>query len=371
MVGTEAMKPYKYTHCYRDRHGKVRWYYRRHGRQRPIPFEPGTAEFQRAYDTLNGWSEAAITASDRLENARSGTWRWLCCRYFTSMEFGELDAGTQRVRRRTLELTCQEVWEPGSARTFGDAPIAAMTPQAISVLRDRKKGLPEAQRGRLKAISRVFDWAIRPENKIAGITSNPAKVVQRPKENPAAGFHSWTPDEVAQFEKRHAVGTKARLALALFLFTGQRKSDVVLFGRQHVRAGFLTFTQRKNRNRNPVKLELPLLPVLQSIIDTSPCGDLTFLVTEFGKPFSAKGFGAKFRAWCDEAGLPHCTAHGLRKAGAVIAAHNGATPHQLMAIFGWRTLKEAERYTRAAEQKRIAVTAMPLLIAGRRENENG
>ena len=254
MVGTEAMKPYKYTHCYRDRHGKVRWYYRRHGRQRPIPFEPGTAEFQRAYDTLNGWSEAAITASDRLENARSGTWRWLCCRYFTSMEFGELDAGTQRVRRRMLELTCQEVWEPGSARTFGDAPIAAMTPQAISVLRDRKKGLPEAQRGRLKAISRVFDWAIRPENKIAGITSNPAKVVQRPKENPDAGFHSWTPDEVAQFEKRHAVGTKARLALALFLFTGQRKSDVVLFGRQHVRAGFLTFTQRKNRNRNPVKL---------------------------------------------------------------------------------------------------------------------
>ena len=175
------MKPYKYTDCYRDRHGRVRWYYRRHGRQRPIPFEPGTAEFQRAYDTLNGWSEAAITASDRLENAHSGTWRWLCCRYFTSMEFGELDAGTQRVRRRMLELTCQEVWEPGSARTFGDAPIAAMTPQAISVLRDRKKGLPEAQRGRLKAISRVFDWAIRPENKIAGITSNPAKVVQRPR----------------------------------------------------------------------------------------------------------------------------------------------------------------------------------------------
>ena len=105
------------------------------------------------------------------------------------MEFGELDAGTQRVRRRMLELTCQEVLEPGSARTFGDAPIAAMTPQAIAVLRDRKKGLPEAQRGRLKAISRVFHWAIRPENKIAGITSNPAKVVQRPKENLDGGFH--------------------------------------------------------------------------------------------------------------------------------------------------------------------------------------
>ena len=82
------------------------------------------------------------------------------------------------------------------------------------------------------------------------------------------------------------------------------------------------------------------------------------MVTEFGKPFSAKGFGSKFRAWCDEAKLPHCTAHGLHKAGAVIAAENGATPHQLMAIFGWRTLKEAERYTRAAQQKKIATGAM-------------
>jgi integrase len=371
MVGPKVMKPYKYTHQFRDRHGRVRWYYRRHGKQRPIPFEPGTAEFQRVYDALNGSSDPTTTTSDRPENVNSGTWRWLCVRYFASMDFEQLDPETQRVRRRTLESTCEEPWEPGSSKTFGNAPIAAMTPHALAVLRDRKKGLPEAQRGRLKAISRVFDWAMRPENKITGIASNPAKVVQRPKENPDGGFHSWTPDEVAQFEERHPIGTKARLALALFLFTGQRKSDVVLFGRQHSKAGVLTFTQRKNRNRRPVKLELPVLPILQSIIDASSCGDLTFLVTEFGKPFSAKGFGAKFRAWCDEASLPHCTAHGLRKAGAVIAAHNGATPHQLMAIFGWRTLKEAERYTKAAEQKRIAAIAMPLLIAGRRENESG
>jgi integrase len=245
---------------------------------------------------------------------------------------------------------------------FGDAPVSAITPFAVAVLRDRKKGLPEAQRGRLKAISRVFDWAMRPESNIKIVSSNPTKVVQRPRENPDGGFHSWTPDEVAQFERRHPIGTKARLALALFLFTGQRKSDVVLFGRQHVRDGRLIFTQRKNRNRHPVKLELPVLPILQTIIDASPCGDLTFLVTEFGKPFSAKGFGNKMRQWCDEAQLPQCSAHGLRKAGAAIAAENGATPHQLMAIFGWRTLKEAERYTKAAQQKKLAAGAMPLLL---------
>jgi hypothetical protein len=34
-----------------------------------------------------------------------------------------------------------------------------------------------------------------------------------------------------------------------------------------------------------------------------------------------------------------------------------------MAIFGWDTLKEAERYTRAADQQRLAEAAMHLLEA--------
>jgi hypothetical protein len=59
--------------------------------------------------------------------------------------------------------------------------------------------------------------------------------------------------------------------------------------------------------------------------------------------------------------LPDCTAHGLRKAGATIAAENGATPHQLKAIFGWSTLKQPELYTKAVEQKRVAADAMGLL----------
>jgi integrase len=65
--------------------------------------------------------------------------------------------------------------------------------------------------------------------------------------------------------------------------------------------------------------------------------------------------------WCDEAGLPNCTAHGLRKAGAVIAANNGATVHQLQAVFGWSSLAMAEHYTRSADQVRLADAAMHLL----------
>ena len=181
------------------------------------------------------------------------------------------------------------------------------------------------------------------------------------KSNNPSGYHTWTLEEVRQYEERHPIGTKARLALALLLFTGQRRSDITRLGRQHVRDGKITFTQFKGRNRKPKRLVLPILPALQQIIDASPCGELAFLVNDLGRPFTDAGFGNKFRPWCDQAGLRHCTAHGLRKAGATIAANHGATAHQLMAIFGWDTLKMAEAYTRAADQERLAEAAMHML----------
>jgi integrase len=117
------------------------------------------------------------------------------------------------------------------------------------------------------------------------------------------------------------------------------------------------------QRRKPVTLSVPILPELQSILDATPSGHLTFLVTEFGKPFTSNGFGNRFRKWCDEANLTHASAHGLRKAGAAIAAENGATERQLMAIFGWSTPKEAAR------QKVLAGRGMRLLVPDQKENE--
>lgn len=93
-------------------------------------------------------------------------------------------------------------------------------------------------------------------------------------------------------------------------------------------------------------------------------------MTAFDKPFTAASFGNRFRDWCDEAGLDRCSAHGLRKAGARIAADNGTTVHQLMAIYGWGTLRQAEVYTRNANRTRLANEAMHLLVP-RQENDRG
>lgn len=160
-----------------------------------------------------------------------------------------------------------------------------MSTKAVRVLRDRKRGFPQAANVRVKAIRRLFRWVSTIE--VPGVRGNPARDVSYLRGR-LGGFHSWTIDEVEQYEKCHPIGTTARLALALLLYTGQRRSDVVLFGRQHVRGGWLHFTQQKNRNRRPIPLDLPVPPVLQRIIDASKTADLTFLVNEYGQAFNCQ-----------------------------------------------------------------------------------
>jgi integrase len=112
----------------------------------------------------------------------------------------------------------------------------------------------------------------------------------------------------------HKTDTKARLAFALLLHTGQRRSDVVKMGRPHIKQGRLMVRQTKTG----ASVSIPINMELQSALNAMPGDNLTLLLTEFGKPFTSNGFGNWFRARCDEAGLPQCSAHGLRKAMSLI-----------------------------------------------------
>ncbi|MGX5773920.1 tyrosine-type recombinase/integrase [Methylorubrum zatmanii] len=146
------------------------------------------------------------------------------------------------------------------------------------------------------------------------------------------------------------------------LYTACRREDIPRFGPQHIRDGRLRFIQGKNDQRAPVSIDIPVHPDLAAAIQAAPItGQLVFLVTEYGKPFTTAGFGNKFKDWCVEAGLPHCSAHGCRKATAARLAERGATPHQIMAITGHKSLEEVERYTRAAQMAGLADSAMALL----------
>jgi integrase len=199
------------------------------------------------------------------------------------------------------------------------------------------------------------------------LPSNPVRDVKTIK-GADGGYYTWTIADVETFIERHPLGTKAHLALALLLFTGARRQDMVDFGKQHVREGWLRYVPKKTLYKRRTVSQKPVLPILAKIIAASPCGSLTFLETAYGKPFTDNGFGGWFRNRCDEAGLPQCTAHGLKKAGATLAAENGATTRQLMAMFDWTTISQAEVYTRAAEQKRLAGEGMAMINLDQKAN---
>src|SRR5262249_32288330 len=129
------------------------------------------------------------------------------------------------------------------------------------------------------------------------------------------GHATWTDEEIEQYREHYALGTKARLALELLLAVAARRGDGISLGRQHVKDGWLVYTQEKTRKRKRVPGEMPIPPTLTAAIEAcpSPPEALTFLTNEWGRPFGKKSFGTWFRKRCDEAGLPQrCVPHGLR-----------------------------------------------------------
>jgi integrase len=209
---------------------------------------------------------------------------------------------------------------------------------------------PHTARNWLKTFRHFIRWC--ESRKL--ITKDPTWGI-RVKVPSSDGHHAWTEDEISQFEAAHPVGSKARLALALGLYTAQRRGDVVKVGRQHIRNGELTVRQGKTN----AALAIPVLPELAKIIDATPTGHLTLLVTKTGKSYGANDFSEQFRKWCDDAGLPpECSFHGLRKAALTRLADAGKSVHQIAAVSGHKTLKEIERYTRAADQRRLAREAL-------------
>jgi integrase len=295
--------------------------------------------------------------------APAGTLGWLAATYFAAIEFTGLPTVSQSTRRGIIEACLREPVKPNSADKLALCPLPLLSAVHIRMLRDRRADKPGAANNRLKYIGSMLSWAV--ERNL--IRTNPARDV-KPLRYATDGFHAWTPDEVKQFEAHHAIGTKARLALALMLYLGARRGDVVALGRQHVRDGVIRFVPLKTRRKKMHAIEIPIMPELARIIEASPTGNFTFLMTEWGKPFTANGFGGWFRDRCNEAGLPQCSPHGLRKAGATIAAERGATDRQLMAMFGWESARQATTYTASADRKRLAAEAARLISSDQNAN---
>src|SRR5262245_1963841 len=254
--------------------------------------------------------------------ARPGTMRALALSYFASTEFRTLRPSTQRAYRGTIERLCRE---------HGDRRAGDLRREHVVRLMAALAEQPGAANALRMALRVMMKHAVE----IGLRADDPTREVRATRIR-SGGHHSWTDDEIAQFERHHPIGSRARLALALLLYTGQRRGDVIRMGLQHIRNGALYVKQEKTG----IELIIPVHPTLSAILAAAPQDHLTFVTTRLGGPFQGSAFSRWFRNQCDQAGLPHCSAHGLRKAAARRLAEAGCTAHEIGAITGHASLTE-------------------------------
>jgi integrase len=341
----------KYVSEFTDRHGRVRVRYRRTGQaEHYFKAVPWSDEFMAKYRAcLDGTQlQAANIGASR---TKPGSVSALIAAYYGTPEFTGLRESTRATYRGILERFREQHGDKRVAtiqRQHIKAIIGSMaaTPGAANHLLDRLKGL--------MGLAVDLDWRKDdPTTRLRGYRME------------GEGFHTWTEAEIALFKQRHPIGTKARLALSLMLYTGQRRSDAVRMGWQHVEGDRIKVRQQKTAVRLSIRMHVNL----QAVLSAAPRENLTFLVTEYGRPFTPAGFGGWFRKRCDQAGLPQCSAHGLRKAASRRLAEAGCSNQQIKAITGHRTDREVGRYTEAANQEMLADQAMDAM-EGQAVNRN-
>ncbi|MBZ5761778.1 tyrosine-type recombinase/integrase [Rhizobium sp. VS19-DR104.2] len=341
-----------------DRRGNDRYYVRLkiNGRDRKKrvrqPFKTAggeiTQDFMVAY-----WAALAELRGDQAAAKpvilRQDTFNWLFDQYYRSTAFAKMDVTTQRDKRSVLGRFAEKA---------GDLPFKKYRREDMERSQQARASTPGAADKLVKVLRAVFNWAAMQKPPL--MTHNPAtgiETINRKK----GGFHTWTPDEIDVFRAHLAVGTVPRLAMELMITIGARRSDaaqigprneIIIKGKRCVR-----FTAHKGRNRHPVEIEARLTDELIASIAATKVGTTAYVLSSRDTPYTIESFGNAFARWCEEAGLPHCSSHGLRKAAAVAYAESEGTAPELMAIFGWSNLRTAQIYIEQASKRRMRANA--------------
>ena len=204
-----------YVQAFRDRHGQMRYYYRRKGRRFPLPGRPGEAEFMAAYEVA---AAEFVEPSKARHSAPAGTFEALAVHYLQSPEYLRLSKWTRKTYRSEIDRFREE---HGASRV---THLQRKHIQAIVAKQYKLSGAASANK-HLKMIRllmrRAVDLGWRPDDPTIGL-----KLIRQKGD----GFADWSEKDIAKFEKRWPSGSKQRLAMYLALYTGQRRSDLVHHG---------------------------------------------------------------------------------------------------------------------------------------------
>jgi len=320
----------------KNKDGTLRYYFRRRGQPiTRLPGEPKSEEFMNVYWRCLNWTAPGAVAQE-------GTFAWLCDQYMNSTDFKSKAESTRTARRRVILAMMAEPLERGKPEKFGDEKAKRIGRAHLEVLRDRKADNPNAGNERLKILSRVFKLGVSK----GWVDYNHVRDIERLRVK-RGGHETASDEDITNYLKKHTSGP-AHLAMMLLKHTGVRVSDLRILGRQHLKQGLLVFKTVKTG----VLCELPLDPELAAVL---PMDNMTFLLSESGKPFASdKALSQRVAKWFRQADVEGITAHGVRKWRATKMAERGATEYQLMAWFGWSDPKEARPYVQAANRRRLA-----------------
>jgi integrase len=322
-----------YTLKQTTRHGKTVWYFRiKDGPRTRLPGEYGSDEFMAAYRAaFAGEKPAAKTKTD------PRSLNWLLSQYRESSAYRSLSAATRKQRDNIFKHVTD---------ASGTAPYRAISRKHIVDGRERRAKTPSQARNFLDAMRGLFRWALEAQL----VDEDPTLGVKNPRMPKDGGFEAWNDEDVQKYHDHWPLGTKERVWMDVILYTGLRRGDAVLLGRQHVRDGVATIRTGKTGT----EVVIPILEPLRRTREAGPTGDMHFIVGDTGKPLTKESFGNMFRRACNEAGVKK-SAHGIRKIAATRAADAGATVAELEAMFGWSGGAMASLYTKTADRRRLAL----------------
>lgn len=331
----------KYVQRFEDRHGRVRYYYRREGYPRVALPEPTEAGFMAAYMAASG----ATPTPPKCLAAKPGTVPALVDAYLNSTDFLRNKESSRKVTKAILLRFVKIV---------GPRMVAEMQREHVMKIIAGMADKPAAANNMLKKIRALMGWAILNDWR----HDDPTLKIKKFKEGT---HHTWTDEELEQFERRWPLGTRERTIYALALYTGQRREDIGTRTKRHynAKAGTIWVMQAKTG----AELEIPVHPALREALEAWNPRHLVLLATPDGRGTSIKALTTAMSRAIDKAGLPsRCVLHGLRKAASRRLAQAGCSPHEIKAITGHKSLEEVERYTAAVDQKRLGQDAMNKLI---------
>ena len=336
-----------YVQHFIDRHDHARFYFRRKGwPSAALPGLPWSPEFMAAY-------EAAIKREPNqpvplgAARSRPGSLSAALAAYYQASGWTHDLADSSREWRRRILEKFREEYGTRSLRDFERKHFQALL----------RKRTPNAQRNFVMALRGFMAFAVKAEL----INEDATQGVVKDKAQKGRGHLTWTEAMIAQYRERHSLGTQARLTMEIMLNLGVRVSDARRIGPPDVRDGWLVdFEPQKTRNSTGMTVTAPLaVDLVEAIAATTVIGTKTYLVHSGGRAHgSAKSLSNKVRDWCDQAGLPDCSSHGLRKACLTRLANLGLDTRTIMGLSGHTNEAEVATYVEAYNRRVAAARAV-------------